>query len=259
MADQNNKTNGGHDHPKEIIIKINLEDVYNNRQCHPDKPDPGTVIYYIIKIDKQEFEVKEHALTGTQLLAKVGLTPDKYRIFELGDGQREIMPDELADFRKRGIERFKTVAKHANEGFEVANKATQTSIQRRMVRLNPDDENYLNKIGANWETLLEGNTGWIIIHSFDIPSGYSASEVSVAFMIPPSYPTVEFDMMYFFPALSRTDTKPIGALSSQTLDGKSYQRWSRHRMAGEWRSGQDNLETHVLSVKAWLIDELKKR
>lgn len=255
----NSGQNSGHDHPQEIVIRINLEDVFNKKQCHPDKPDPGTIIYYIIKIDKQEFEVKEHALTGTQLLAKVGFTPDKYRIFELGEGQREIMPNELADFRKPGIERFKTVAKHANEGFEVANKATQTPIQRRMVRLSSEDENFLNRTGASWETLLEGNTGWVIIHSFPIPTGYNVQETSVAFMIPSSYPVVEFDMMYFKTPLSRLDGKPIGALSTQALDGSTYQRWSRHRVPGEWRSGLDNLETHVVSVKAWLIDELKKR
>jgi hypothetical protein len=78
-------------------------------------------------------------------------------------------------------------------------------------------------------------------------------------MIPPSYPSTEFDMMYFCPALHRKDGQSIGALSQQSLDGKTFQRWSRHRNAGEWRSGIDNLETHVLSVQAWLIDELKKR
>jgi hypothetical protein len=66
-------------------------------------------------------------------------------------------------------------------------------------------------------------------------------------------------MMYFYPELNRKDGQPIGRLNPQGLDGKNFQRWSRHRAAGMWRSGVDNLETHVLSVQSWLIDELQKR
>jgi hypothetical protein len=78
-------------------------------------------------------------------------------------------------------------------------------------------------------------------------------------MIPPSYPTTEFDMMYFYPALHRFDNLPIGALSDHSLEGKIFQRWSRHRNPGEWRAGIDNVETHVVSVRAWLKDEFQKR
>lgn len=247
--------NDGHN---EIIIKIDLEDVFHGRQKHHEHCEPGTIVYYVFKIDKTTFERREHEFSGKELLALVGLTSEKYRLFQLGEGHKEILPDQKVNLKECGIERFKSVAKHANEGKEAAAKAASLSF-RRVVDLLSDDEDFLDKHFPNWETLQVGNTGWILIHNFKIIDGYNVEEATIAFMIPASYPTTEFDMMYFLPALNRKDSKVIGALSQQALDGKNYQRWSRHRLAGEWRSGIDNLETHVLSVKAWLIDELKKR
>lgn len=254
MAENFKIEKNGHD---DKVIKIDLEEVFHGRQKHDECHEPGTIVYYVFKVDKETFERKQYEWMGRELLALVGLTPDKYRLFQLGEGHKEIAPDEIVDLRKCGIERFKSVAKHANEGKEAAQAASSTL--RKMVDLLPDDEAYLNKTHPRWETLHVGNMGWILIHGFKLPVGYNVEETTVAFMIPPSYPTVEFDMMYFYPALHRADSKEIGALSSQALDEKIFQRWSRHRNSGEWRSGIDNLETHVLSVQSWLIDELKKR
>lgn len=245
----------GHD---EKVIKVDLEEVFHGRQKPCKDNDPGTIVYYIFKVDKQTFEKKEFKWTGKELLALVGLTPDKYRLFELGDGHKEVMPDQVIDLRECGMERFKSVAKHANEGKEAAAIAASPSL-RRQIELLPEDAAYLSKHFPKWETLLQGGAGWILIHDFSIPESYQVETATVAFMIPPSYPTIEFDMMYFYPELRRKDSQPIGALSLQGLDGKNFQRWSRHRIAGDWRPGIDNLETHVLSVQAWLIDELKKR
>lgn len=243
MADNIVITQGADHHHKEIIIKIDLEEVFNKRQNHPEDCDPGTVIYYVIRVDKQQFERKEHELTGRQILALVGLTPDKHRLFELGEGQREVQPDEMVDFKKPGIERFKSVARHANEGKENgAAQAAPVSLTRKAVTLLPDDEKFLNMFSCNWETVKEGNVGWILIPDFDVPPGYNVTKTCLALMIPGSYPTVEFDMMYFFPALSRSDGKAIRALSNQALDKQIFQRWSRHRNQGDWRPGVDNLE-----------------
>ena len=244
--------------PNEIIIKIDLEEIFNGRQKHHEHHDPGTIVYYVFKVDKEQFERREHEWTGSALLALVGLTPDKYRLFQIGEGHKEILPHDMVDLRKCGIERFKSVAKHANEGKEAAATAASSSL-RKMFELLRDDEVFLNKNYPSWETLQAANTGWIIINNFPLPAGYNVEESTVAFMVPPSYPTTEFDMMYFYPALSRNDGQPIGALSQQGLDSKIFQRWSRHRNSGEWRAGTDNLETHVLSVQSWIIDELKKR
>lgn len=254
MTNSNITNNEGQN---ETLIKIDLEEVFHGRQKHPEDHDPGTIIYYIFKVDKERFEKRRYEWTGKELLALVGLTPQKHRLFQIGEGHKEILPDEIVDLRKIGIERFKSVAKHANEGKEAA--AIAASSLRKAFELLPDDEAFLNKYYPDWETLRAGNTGWILINNFKIPGEYNVEEATVAFMVPSSYPTMEFDMMYFYPSLHRKDAQPIGALSHQVIDGKNFQRWSRHRNAGEWRAGIDNLETHVLSVQNWLTDELTKR
>jgi Prokaryotic E2 family E/Multiubiquitin len=246
----------GHDHqPKEIIIKIKLEEIFQENQCHPE-PEEGTIIYYIIKVDKKEFEVKQSSLTGREILGLVGYTPEKYSLFEIGEGQKEIAPNEHVDFKKPGIERFKSVAKEANEGSGVS---PLPSSLRREINLLQEDVQFLDRLKLKWETIRAQQTGWILIHDFRIPDGYHISRSTLALMIPPSYPTVEFDMAYFYPPVHRQDGKVIGQITQQALDGVSYQRWSRHRNPGTWRPGIDNLESHVLSVTKWMEAEFSKR
>lgn len=68
-------------------------------------------------------------------------------------------------------------------------------------------------------------------------------------------------MAYFSPGLARKDNQPIGATeSTQALDGKSFQRWSRHRTnEAPWRPGDDDVATHLVLVANWLEREFKIR
>ena len=62
----------------------------------------------------------------------------------------------------------------------------------------------------------------------------TTTTVTAAIRIETGYPNTELNMVYFFPALARMDGKPIGATDApQPLDGKTYQRWSRHRTAAQ--------------------------
>jgi hypothetical protein len=67
-------------------------------------------------------------------------------------------------------------------------------------------------------------------------------------------------MAYFFPALSRLDGKAINAISFQPINGKTYQRWSRHRTGqNPWREGIDDLSTHLSLISFWFEQEFIKR
>ena len=101
---------------------------------------------------------------------------------------------------------------------------------------------------------------WVLIHDFPTPDGYNHSCVSVAIRIETSYPQTELNMVYLFPALARKDGKKIGATEAvQNLDGKSYQRWSRHRTAqNPWKAGRDSLGTHIFLIEDWLEREFEK-
>jgi len=66
-------------------------------------------------------------------------------------------------------------------------------------------------------------------------------------------------MFWVDPPIARQDGRPIGALSSQLIEGTTWQRWSRHRTAANpWRPGIDCIETQTAFVDLELTKELSK-
>ena len=86
---------------------------------------------------------------------------------------------------------------------------------------------------TNWAR--RGKPSWTApsgCSSRDSPThgGYNHQAATAAVRLEAGYPNAELHMVYFFPALARKDGRPIGAANAmQQLDGKQYQRWSRHR------------------------------
>ena len=130
---------------------------------------------------------------------------------------------------------------------------------RRQFALAPEDQAALDAYGLPWEAIMDGSP-WILIHDFPTPVGYSDRKVTAAIRIETGYPHAELNMVYFYPALTRIDGKPIGASEAvQALDGKNYQRWSRHRTPmNPWKPGRDSLETHIFLIEEWLDREFEK-
>jgi hypothetical protein len=131
---------------------------------------------------------------------------------------------------------------------------------RRDFNLNPEDDKFLEEYGLPWETIAEGAQRWVLMHSFPTHSGYNHPAVTIAVRLETGYPRTELNMVYVFPSLARTDGRPIGQVEfTQSLDGRSFQRWSRHRTAeGPWVPGVDNLESHVVLVEEWFVREFEK-
>lgn len=128
---------------------------------------------------------------------------------------------------------------------------------RRHFNLHPEDEEELREQGHEWETLVEGSASWLLIPNYQLPAGFNVERACLAIQLPPSYPDTQIDMVYFHPALALRSTKTIGALSTNQLDGRQFQRWSRHRTAANpWRPGHDRITTHLLLVDTWLAREM---
>ena len=130
---------------------------------------------------------------------------------------------------------------------------------RRDFQLLQADVEFLDAESYDWEAVRDNNVNWLIVNNFVIPDGYNHSSVAMALRIEPTYPDTQIDMMYFNPVIQRTDGKAIGQLRNETIDGEVWQRWSRHRTGqNPWRSGYDNVSTHVHLVKYLLEREFKK-
>jgi hypothetical protein len=130
---------------------------------------------------------------------------------------------------------------------------------RRQFRLPEGDEAYLDWLGLPWETVVDQGTRWLVVHDRPLPDGYRWKTALAALRIPPGYPDVQIDMVYFHPALSLVDGRPIAGLSPMQFDGKSWQQWSRHRTAqNPWRPGEDDIAGHFTLVDHWLTRELRR-
>ena len=130
---------------------------------------------------------------------------------------------------------------------------------RKQFSMPEEDAEHLTARALPWETLAAGDGQWLILYGFPVPDGYNADRVSVAINITPGYPTAPLDMVFFHPSLSRKDGKGIAALTAQNIDGKVWQRWSRHRTPqNPWRPGEDSIITHLALVEWWLEREFKR-
>lgn len=130
---------------------------------------------------------------------------------------------------------------------------------RRQFELLPEDEQFLNDYGLPWETVVDGSQ-WVLIHDFPTYGAYNHVTVVTAIRLETGYPNTALDMVYFFPALARQDGQKIGAAEvNQSLDGKPFQRWSRHRTPqNPWRPGHDSVGTHIFLIEDWLQREFEK-
>lgn len=127
-------------------------------------------------------------------------------------------------------------------------------------QLPEEDVIFLDGLGLPWEAVNDQGMQWVIVHDYPVALGYNNQKVSVAIKIETGYPRAPLDMAYFFPALQRLDGKAINAISGQPIDGKQYQRWSRHRTGtNPWREGVDDLSTHLALVDFWFEQEFKKQ
>jgi hypothetical protein len=212
----------------------------------------GKPTVFKVQIDKNIFETRNPTPTGRDLLTLASkLPPEQFALYlkVKGEQPKRVGLDETVNLREPGVERFVTLPLDQTEGLGL----------RKHFALPVEDMEWLETLGLPYELVTEGGVRRIIIHQFPVPAGYTVDTVSVNLRIEPGYPDTQIDMAYFHPQLIRRDGKSIGALSSDTFDGRTWQRWSRHRtQANPWRPGVDNLQTHMALVHEWLARELSK-
>lgn len=207
---------------------------------------------YKIQIDKQHYDVQAPTITGRALLELAGKTPiEQFALYlkvQGGQPQRLQLNEEI-DLRAPGTEKFLTLPLDQTEGLGT----------RQEFALPADDMQWLNATGLQYELVAEDGALRVVLYDFPVPVGYNLSKVAVNVRIDSGYPDIQIDMAYFFPTLQRLDGRSIDSTSTDAFDGKTWQRWSRHRTgANPWRPGVDNLSTHMAAVEEWLARELKK-
>lgn len=224
----------------------------------PEKPEVGHKPSkpYKIKIDGAMYEVQDRFITGHMILALTHKMPESdYRVAlkEHGNNMRPIGLDESVDLEMPGVEKFVTYHTGHSDGEEGPKGPFPFELPE-------EDQNYTDHLSGRMERVLEGRKRWVLIHDFDVPEGYHQKKVTAAVLLPFGYPMCGPDMVYFFPALSLISGKQIHAAeATEVIQGKRYQRWSRHFLPKEpWRPGIDSLETYSFMIRGWLEREVTR-
>lgn len=226
-----------------------MTDKANDGERDPGKGQPKM---FKVQIDKQVYEIADPNPTARVLLLLAGKTPpEQFAFYKKGKGGQpeRIAIDDHVDLTDPGIERFVTLPLDQTEGLEA----------RRDFTLPEEDAEWLDALGLRYELVNEGGVLRVVIYDWPVPEGFNVRAVDVNVRIDAGYPDTQIDMAYFYPDLARTNGREIPAICADAFDGKTWQRWSRHRTpANPWRPGIDSLSTHFALVEAWLARELAK-
>ncbi|WP_111308886.1 multiubiquitin domain-containing protein [Confluentibacter sediminis] len=234
-----------------FIILPYIQETIDLENCFCEGVKPVITYKYIIKINGKQFTIEQEKISREEILKLVDKNPEKHRLRMFTRNGKEILqPGQIIDLTECGVERFVYEALDCTEGF----------ISTNTIELPKQDLYYLSSITNLVDFVKNGNLNWLVIRDLDIPDGYNVKKADAAILIPPHYPTSQLDMIYFHPALSRTDGKMIGTLRDQSIEGKIYQRWSRHRTAiNKWNPEIDNVESHLDLMLSCLRAEFNKR
>ncbi|MDB4875599.1 MAG: hypothetical protein JWM41_2045 [Gemmatimonadetes bacterium] len=137
--------------------------------------------------------------------------------------------------------------------------STSTSAAlRRQFALPEDDVDALDAWGLVWETAVIDGVQWLFLTDFPVPDGFNVSRVTLAVRIIPGYPAAALDMLYVLPAIVRADGKAIPALTLTSIEGRTFQQWSRHYTAEHpWRPDVDNVSSHLRAGEEWFRKALR--
>jgi hypothetical protein len=251
-----NEEAGGLEAKAEVLVEEAeelIDEIVDLEQCAKLGQKPPLAKGYRFRVNDQLCIWDKPTITGEEVLTLAKLVPPgdyRLRLKVAGAKPEPIELTTVVDLRRHGVEKFRAIKNGQSEGEAQGRRQTPALEQ---------DEAFLNSYGLPWEIIADGSI-WVLLHNFPIPAGYNVSAVSLAIRMEGGYPITALDMMYVYPALTRLDGRPIPqAQVVQVIDGKPFQRWSRHRTAANpWTPGLDSLETHIYLVEEFFGAELRK-
>jgi hypothetical protein len=118
------------------------------------------------------------------------------------------------------------------------------------VSLPESDTAYLDGRGIDHQVVVDGGMTCVILPAWPLPAGFDRESADLLIRFSPGYPDVNPDMWWFDPAVRLADGRQLPATEViETYVGRTWQRWSRHLNAGQWRSGVDGLESYLAMVR----------
>jgi hypothetical protein len=108
----------------------------------------------------------------------------------------------------------------------------------------------LSERGIPYSVSAEANMTCVVFPGYQLPPGYDRQASDLLLRLNPGFPDVPPDMWWFNPAIRLADGRLIQATEvTERHLGRTWQRWSRHFNAGQWRSGIDSLESFLALIR----------
>lgn len=95
-----------------------LEEIIDLEEWAKADKKPKRAKRYRLRIDKEYKIVEVHSMTGREILALVGKTPETYLLSQKFRGGRvePVKAEQVVEFHRHQIERFQTLALDSTEG-----------------------------------------------------------------------------------------------------------------------------------------------
>lgn len=207
-----------------------------------------------LKIRGEVFSFDTPCISAREALAAAGFNLAKGwdMILKTASGKRPVDIDDKIDLGEPGIEKLRVKPRIINNGEKRIDTRREFSILEA-------DEAYLDRLGWKWETVLDCGKRWLLIHGYALPTGYNVSRVTMAIDVPGNYPASQIDMFYCFPRVTLASGIVVAQTeATQSIQGKPFQRWSRHRQGeSEWDPASDRIETHLMVIDECLSREVE--
>lgn len=203
-----------------------------------------------LNVQGKEYVFDTPTVVIRDAVIRAGLNPNQaWHIFFKVEGKpkMEMNIDDVIDLRTPGIEKLRLTPRDVSNG-------EAPLAPRREFSLLPSDEQYLAEMGFIWETRLNGDSRWLIIHDYDLPAGYNHKKIKLALLITTGYPMNMLDMFYVYPPLLLANGASIPATQIiGVIDGVTFQGWSRHR---PWNPATDTIISQLSMADGCLLQEV---
>jgi hypothetical protein len=228
----------------------NQKDDRTNPEQHPDRENREPP--WKLNVQGVVIESRSPSIVAKDAIRKAGFDPEAAWIIVLkiaGEPRKEIDINTVIDLKHPGIEKLRLTPRQINNGEAV-------SPRRLDFALLPQDEAHLDRLGLFWETVIDTGRRWLILRAYPLPPGYNHAAANIAIEVPMSYPGAQLDMFYCGPHLALASGGVIPQTQVvESIQGVSFQRWSRHR---QWDSARDTLATHLALVDESLRREVER-
>jgi hypothetical protein len=193
-------------------------------------------------------------ILASEAMEMAGFNPAEGWILILkvkGEPKQSITINDAIDLTTPGIEKLRLTPAEVNNG-ETA------TVLSTVFPLLEKDALYLNNLGQQWETIIDGRRRWLILRNYALPCGYNHVKTDIAIDIPAAYPDAAIDMFYCFPPLRLTSSVVIPQTSVNVLiEGRNYQQWSRHLNGiTRWNPLTDSVITQMAVIEESLLREV---